>query len=282
MTESSGDKAEASKPKGGLVSSYKNVFMSGLATILPTVLTFWVLTSGYAFVDENVATPINSVLKNQIILGTDEGLKFAKDFWDIPQPLPSPRSKQDRTYAEVAQDEERLADYTVIVEQRYPTWIGFVLAVALIFVIGFFTASFIGRTVWGLVEGSLLRIPIVKSVYPAAKQMVEFLFTNNEDQAAQFNAVVCIEYPNNGQWTLGLVTGEGRPEVRAKQAQEVVTVFIPFAPTPISGFVVFVNKADCIEIDMSVDEAFKFYISGGVIGSMPGPIPLPKPESPES
>ncbi|MDF1663226.1 MAG: DUF502 domain-containing protein [Planctomycetota bacterium] len=281
MSQSSEAESNSAKPQNGFVSSYKSVFMSGLATILPTVLTFWVLTSGYSFVDENVATPINSLLKNRIILGTDEGLKFAKDFWDIPQPLPSSRSKQNRTYSEVAQDEERLQDYTVIVEQRYPTWIGFVLAVALIFVIGFFTASFIGRTVWGLVEGSILRIPIVKSVYPAAKQMVEFLFTNNDDQAAQFNAVVCIEYPNVGQWTLGLVTGEGRPEIRNKEEQEVVTVFIPFAPTPISGFVVFANKADCIAIDMSVDEAFKFYISGGVIGSMPGPIPISKPESPK-
>jgi uncharacterized membrane protein len=268
---------EAKKPEG-FVDSYKRVFLSGLATILPTILTFWVLTGGYSFIDRNAATPINDFLKDYAILGTDEGLRFAKWFWDLPLELPSPREKHsNRTPAEVEEDEKRTEAYQEVIYARFPIWLGFVLAVGLIFVLGFFIASFIGRTIWGLLEGWILKIPIVRSVYPSAKQMVDFLLSK-DDANSQFNSVVAIEYPKNGQWTLGFVTGEGRPEVREREGKEMVTIFIPFAPTPISGFVVFVNKADCIEVDMTVDEAFKFYISGGVIGSVGGPIPMQNPE----
>jgi uncharacterized membrane protein len=272
------EKAALSKPVS-FMGSYKKVFLSGLATILPTVLTFWVLTSGYSFIDRNAATPINSFLKDYAILGTDEGLHFAKWFWDLSLDLPAPREKHaNRTPAEVEEDEKRLEAYQEVVYNRFPIWLGFVLAIALIFIVGFFIASFIGRTVWGLFESWILKIPIIRSVYPSAKQMVDFLLSK-DDEKAQFNAVVAIEYPMRGVWTLGFITGEGRPEVRTKEGKEMVTVFIPFAPTPISGFVCFVNKADCIGVDMTVDEAFKFYISGGVIGSVGGSMALP-PDSP--
>lgn len=267
-----GDAAEAEEAKpGSLLDTYKSVFLSGLATILPTILTFWVLTAGYDFIDRNAATPINDLLKNKLILGTDEGLKFAKSFWDLPLQMPKSRDELSRrTPAEVEEDEKRREAFREEVDRRFPPWIGFVLAIGLIFVVGFFIASFIGRTLWQLMERVIMKIPIVKSVYPSAKQMVEFMLANDEN-AAQFNQVVAVEYPSRGQWTLGLVTGQGRPEVRKAANKTVVTVFIPMAPTPITGFVVFYPKDECIELDMTVDEALRFYISGGVIGSLASP-----------
>jgi len=256
--------------QGGLLDTYKNVFLAGLATILPALLTIWVLTAGYGFVDRNFATPISDSLKGDVILGSDEGLRFAKWFWDLSLDLPTPRKElASRSSAEVAEDELRLAAIREEIERRYPDWIGFVLAVFGIFVVGFFTASFIGNALWRILESWILRIPIVKSVYPSAKQMVEFLVPG-DDSKPQFNQVVAVQYPKQGQWTVGFVTGDGRPEVRNQVGRPFKTVFIPFAPTPISGFVVFATEDEIIPINMSVDEAFKFYISAGVIGSLGG------------
>lgn len=251
-----------------ITSGYKSVFLSGLATLLPTILTFWVITAAYGFIERNAATPISSFIKEDLILGTDEGLRFARWFWDLSLDLPTPRERRPyRTPAVVAEDEKRVAAYKDEVYRRFPSWIGFVLAGLIIFVVGLFIASFIGRALWSLLEGWILKIPIIKSVYPSAKQMVDFILSS-DDGGPQFDAVVAIEYPRDGQWTVGFITGHGRAEVRTQMGVDrLATVFIPFAPTPISGFVVFVAEDACVPLAMSVDQAFKFYVSGGVIGS---------------
>lgn len=256
-----------------LLGQYKDVFLTGLATILPTILTFWVLTSVYGFVERNAARPINEFLREEVLINTEEGLRFSKWFWDLPLELPTPRARAaTRSPAIVSVDSERRSDLREEITARYPTWLGFVLAVFVIFVIGFFTASFIGRSVWTLLEGLLTRIPIIKSVYPSAKQVVDFLIAK-DDTAPQFDEVVAIEYPGKGHWTVAFVTGGSRADIREQTGEDLLTVFIPFAPTPISGFVVFVDRARCVTLNMTVDEAFKFYVTAGVIGSDPKTLP---------
>jgi uncharacterized membrane protein len=247
--------------------SYKRVFLSGLATMLPTVLTIWVLTSFYSFVDRNAAEPLSSFLKQRVLLESEVGQRFSVWLWDLPLELPAPAARMaERSAAELAEDERRRSALERAIERRFPVWFGFVLAGFGIFVVGFFIASFVGRALWRAVEGWLQRLPIIKSVYPSAKQMVEFVLSS-DDSKGQFDEVVALEYPRAGQWTIGFVTGGGRRELSEALNGEQLTIFIPFAPTPISGFVVFARREDLVAIDMSVDEAFKFYISAGVIGS---------------
>jgi uncharacterized membrane protein len=258
-------------PRPPLLSTYKSVFLSGLGALLPTILTLWVLVACYSFIDRNAATPISDLLKDRVILGTDEGLRFARWLWDLPLALPTPAAQQhERSPAQVEEDRARHEAFKDAVYRRFPNWLGFFIAALIIFVVGFFVASFIGRTIWELIESWILKIPIIKSIYPSTKQMVDFLFTSDES-GPNFNAVVAVEYPVKGQWSLGFITGQGRPEILAHANREFVTVFIPMAPTPVTGFVVFVPKDECIQVAMTVDEAFKFYISGGVIGSTQAP-----------
>jgi uncharacterized membrane protein len=107
-------------------------------------------------------------------------------------------------------------------------------------------------------------------VYPALKQVVEFLF-GSENKKLNFNRVVMIEYPRPGLWQMGLVTGDATPEIVAA-CGDSVSVFVPNSPAPFSGWTVTVPRADVREIPISVDEALRYLVSAGVV--VPGDKPV--------
>jgi uncharacterized membrane protein len=127
-----------------------------------------------------------------------------------------------------------------------------------------FLASLIGRTTWRIVERFLYRIPIVRAIYPNIKQVTDFLFT---DRQLQFSGVVAVPYPRQGIWSLGLITG---PPLETLQEQagadrELVNIFIPSSPTPVTGYVITVYRDETIDLGLSMDEVLRYTISGGVI-----------------
>jgi uncharacterized membrane protein len=100
-------------------------------------------------------------------------------------------------------------------------------------------------------------------VYPALKQVVEFLF-GSEQKNLEFNRVVMIEYPRPGIWSMGLVTGDAAREVRAAVG-DAVTVFVPSSPTPFTGWTVTVPRDQVRELPITVDEALRYLVSAGVV-----------------
>jgi uncharacterized membrane protein len=144
---------------------------------------------------------------------------------------------------------------------------GFGVVVALIFItlLGFLTANFVGKRLVALGESVLSRMPIVRNIYGALKQIVE---TAVSPTTRPFQTVGLIEFPSKGLWSVVFLTGNTRGEVATKipgAEGDVVNVFVPTTPTPISGFLVFMKRSDVIILDMTVEEAAKLVISAGLV-----------------
>jgi uncharacterized membrane protein len=123
-------------------------------------------------------------------------------------------------------------------------------------------ANFIGERLLGWWEGLLNRIPIVRSIYSSVKQISDTLFSK---KGQSFRKVVLIQFPQTGQWTLGFVVGTPGARIAARTAENVITVYVPTAPNPTSGYVLVVRPDEVEEIDISVDDALKFHVSMGVV-----------------
>jgi uncharacterized membrane protein len=131
--------------------------------------------------------------------------------------------------------------------------------------IGALTAGIIGRALNHLFEGILNRLPVIRSLYGAIKQIMETVLAN---KSSAFRECVLIEYPRKGMWTLGFITGTTKGEVQEKTAavgQEVINVFVPTTPNPTSGFLLFVPEQDIIRLKMPIEDGLKLVVSGGIV-----------------
>lgn len=140
--------------------------------------------------------------------------------------------------------------------------LGIVLSILVVLITGMVVANLLGRK---LVEGweSLLnRIPLVRSIYSAVKQILETIFVAG---GKSFRKVLMVEYPRRGLWTLAFQTGSGTEEVHDKAGHRLMTVFVPTTPNPTSGFIILVPEEDIIELDMSVEDGLKLIMSLGVV-----------------
>ncbi len=140
--------------------------------------------------------------------------------------------------------------------------VGLLLSLLIILLTGITVANLLGRRMVSLWEGLLARIPLVRTIYSAVKQVVETVLSAN---GKSFRKVVLVEYPRRGMWCLALQTAERLGEVQAKTGADVVAVFLPTTPNPTSGFVILVPRNDVVELDMTVDDGLKLIISLGVV-----------------
>lgn len=139
--------------------------------------------------------------------------------------------------------------------------LGIATTVLIIFLVGIFTTSVIGKKVLVLWEYILNKIPFIRGIYGAIKQIIETITIRKN----AFNQVVMIEYPRKGLYCLGLLTCESKGEIQNKTEKEIMNVFIPTTPNPTSGFLLFVPKESIIPLSMSVEEGLKLIISGGIV-----------------
>ena len=142
---------------------------------------------------------------------------------------------------------------------------GLIVALFLITIVGFLTANLIGRSIVHYGETLLARMPVVRNLYSALKQIFETVFNGD---AASFQKVVLVEYPRRDLWALAFVATDTLGEVQARLDEptgKTISVFLPTTPNPTSGFLLFVPKEDVIELDMSVEEAAKLVISAGLV-----------------
>jgi uncharacterized membrane protein len=144
-----------------------------------------------------------------------------------------------------------------------------VLAIALVYVIGLVGGNVLGRQVLRTVENVVLRIPVVRGIYSAVRQFVD---TFSHSDSTAFRGVVLVEFPRAGSWSLGLVAGNASPEITAHARSDLVSVFVPTTPNPTGGYLIFVPEAQAIRLSMTVDDALKMIVSGGVLtpGAMAG------------
>ncbi|MCH7649528.1 MAG: DUF502 domain-containing protein [Nitrospinae bacterium] len=140
--------------------------------------------------------------------------------------------------------------------------LGLILIVLLIFVIGVLTQSFLGGKLVQLGEMIVDRIPVVRSIYTGAKQVVT---TIAEADTKAFRKVVLVEFPRKGIYSLGFITGYTEGEVQELTNAKLVNVFVPTTPNPTSGFLVFVANEEIIELTMTIEDGIKFIISVGIV-----------------
>jgi uncharacterized membrane protein len=127
---------------------------------------------------------------------------------------------------------------------------------------GLITANFVGQKLVRFWEGALARIPVVKSIYYSVKQVSDTLFSGSGEA---FRKVLLVRYPHPEAWAVAFQTGTPTEEVGQHVDSDLVSVFIPTAPSPVNGFFFFVRRRDTIELDMSVDDALKYIVSMGVV-----------------
>ncbi|MBN2646879.1 MAG: DUF502 domain-containing protein [Thiotrichales bacterium] len=141
--------------------------------------------------------------------------------------------------------------------------LGILLSFVLILSTGILVANLLGSKLVGLWESLLARIPLVRSIYKAVKQIAEAVFGSGDQT---FQNVYLVEYPRKGMWTLAFQTGKNLAEPQIKTGlPNVLNLFVPTTPNPTSGFFIMVDKSEAIKLDMNVDDALKMVISGGVV-----------------
>lgn len=147
---------------------------------------------------------------------------------------------------------------------------GFGLLVVVFFLtaLGALAANIVGRSLLGFGESVVERVPLVRNVYGALKQLVETVVQQRE---TSFQEVVLIEYPRRGLYAVGFVTANARGEVGEALGDNVVGVFVPTTPNPTSGFLLFVPRDDITPLSMTVEEGAKLIISAGLV-TPDGPI----------
>jgi len=223
---------------------FKAYFLRGLAVLLPTVVTIGIFIWAYTLIRKYISCHIANGLH-----------------WFI----------------------ERLAGPSFTAQHLDPRGMrialeaaGFLLALFAVFVIGALLASVVGKSLWRMIERFIMNTPFLRQVYPYAKQVTDFVL-NQDPQMRQkmFTRVVAVEYPRKGIWTVGLVTGTGLTKIAENEKKDLLTVLIPTSPSPITGFVVVVPRENTVDLAMTIEEAFRFIISGGVITPPARPLPAP-------
>lgn len=209
--------------------NFRTYFFRGMAALLPTILTIWIFAQCYFFVQDKVSVHINRGLVWVILRMTD---KYPSEF---------------------------LYDFWVLGPGRIT---GFFVAIFGVCVIGALLASVVGKAFWAIFEKIFVNAPLIKKVYPHIKQITDTVLVKKK---LSFNRVVALQYPRKGVWSVAMVTGEGLKSVNDSVKKEFLTVFVPSSPTPFTGYVILTLKEETIELDMTVEEALRFTISGGVI-----------------
>ena len=140
--------------------------------------------------------------------------------------------------------------------------LGVVLVLIALTLIGALTTSLLGRFFLNLSDRVMARMPVVRGIYGATKQVFETIFSS---QGNAFRSVVLVEFPRAGAWSLGFITATTTGEIANHAAAPQVNVFVPTTPNPTSGYLLFVPRKDVIELQMTVEEGIKMIVSGGIV-----------------
>jgi len=154
---------------------------------------------------------------------------------------------------------------TLFIGHRIPG-LGFVLIIALILFTGLISPLIIGKKIIEYGDDLMNNVPVVKSIYSSVKQVNDVLFMEKESKG--FHRACLVEYPRKGVWSVGFVTSDAAKEIGEKIGgwrKKMINVFIANTPTPATGFLIVVPAKEVKLLDMKIDDAFKYVISGGVL-----------------
>ena len=261
-------------------SNFRKFFLRGLAIVLPTVLTIGILIWAYHLVRDKIAQPINNGVK-QLILVTTPWPAPTSDVGILADPLPPAQRTEWRNWLDEseravwsASGETAASLRQISRDRQLNQWwakyalgldlIGLGIAIILIYTVGALLGSFIGRRLYQRGEELLQRVPLIRQVYPSVKQVTDFLVGTDKEKI-KFSRVVAVEYPRKGVWSVGLLTGDTMHDIKQRAGGDCHSVFIPSSPTPFTGYVITVPLSDTIDLPITIEQALRFTVSGGVI-----------------
>jgi uncharacterized membrane protein len=190
-------------------------------------------------------------LRNYFAAGVAIVLPFAVTFWLI--------------WSFVSFIDKQVTPLLPLEWQRYAEAVpgaGVVIAVIGITLLGAITANLFGRFVVDTTDSLLARVPLVRSIYGGSKQIFNQIAAPDR---TSFQEAVLVEYPNPGIWTIGFITTDKVDPSLEALGQDIVAIYIPFAPIPTSGFLLYTPRANVRPTGMGPDEALKRVISLGLI-----------------
>lgn len=157
--------------------------------------------------------------------------------------------------------------YHAFVKYSYmPRWFTIPLLLlvflSVLFFVGRFLAAGVGRFFITAFERLINQLPVVRNLYSSVKQVTDFVLSERE---IEFTRVVSVEYPRVGVWSLGFVTSESLGPLRSALNEEMVAIFIPTSPMPMTGFTINVRKREVIDMELTIDQAIQFIVSCGVV-----------------
>lgn len=219
-----------------MASDLKKYFVRGLTVMIPTVVTLWVFIWAYKFIQNSIGRVINEGII--LILMKVNGISWA--------------------------DEAARENLRELWVRGWGSLAGFIIALIIVFFVGLALANVIGRRLWRYVEKLMGNIPGVRRVYPYVKQVSDFLLAQKE-KTELFSRVVAVEFPRKGTWCIGFVTGGGMKRIIDGKEIELLSILVPTAPSPLTGFLILLPREETAAINMTVEEALRMVISDGVI-----------------
>ena len=208
-----------------IVTEIRRNFVAGILVILPVVVTVFILR--WTFI-KFIGPIMNKVVRPAMLLLVPDSIEKALGL-------------------------EKIFLWNIL---------GVILLILIILVLGLITRNILGRRLIRLGERILARIPIISKIYTTAQQIGQAFLG---EKRTSFTRVILFQYPRPGLYTFGLVSGEARGEIQTKTGEKVLNVFVPTTPNPTSGLFLLVPEKDTIPLEMTVPDALRLLISGGVV-----------------
>lgn len=216
------------RTKPGVIARLRGNFLAGLIIVAPIGMTIWLIWTVVGWVDSWVWPFIPDAYQPTALLNGLLGLE---------------------------------GDNQIEVNVR---GVGVVIFLIFTILVGWVGKGLIGRSFLGIGERFVDRMPVVRSIYNAVKQIAETVFSQRE---TSFDKACIVEYPRRGIWAIAFISTNAKGEIDAKlnDGEAFVTVFLPTTPNPTSGFLLFLPQRDVQPLDMTVEDAAKLVISAGLV-----------------
>ncbi len=273
--------------KGRALDPFRRAVLRGLAVLLPPLLTIVIFVWVGNTVTNYLLGPMES-LARQLLVAHYERDILPADQVPASEVVDGRVKIDDLVYRQTKDDrfvpaadyefvrgeigskpmpESAGELYQVFVDRKFlqpQVVIPFFLCVFLLvlYLLGKFLAAGVGRFFWMQFERVINRLPLIRNVYSSVKQVTDFMFSERD---IEYTRVVAIEYPRKGIWTLAMVTGESLLDIRCAANEPVLSVLVPTSPMPFTGFTVTVKKSETIDLNITIDQAFQFIVSCGVV-----------------
>ncbi len=283
-------KMTSNRDKSAGLRPFRHAVLRGLGVALPPLLTIvlllWVGNSVRRYILEPFEWAARRTLVRQFAdirdsipddVHVDENNRFELDAVPYVR-LKSGKAVPLEVYQTVKQNPGNefpttaLAVYDRYVEVQWlkPFYffpVVFCAVILVFYLLGKLIAARLGAVLWEQVELVIHRVPLISTVYATVKQVTDIVFG---DSNVEYTRVVAVEYPRHGLWSIGFVTGESMQALRDQADEPVLSVLIPTSPMPATGFTITVRRSEAIDLGITVDQAFQFIVSCGVVSPKTG------------